>query len=40
MELDIFGELYGYFLGEFALAEGQGSGEFFTPASVVRYMVP
>lgn len=39
MELDIFGEIYEYFLGEFALAEGQGGGEFFTPASVVRYMV-
>lgn len=38
-ELDIFGEIYEYFLGEFALAEGQGGGEFFTPASVVRYMV-
>ena len=39
VELDIFDEIYEYFLGEFALAEGQGGGEFFTPASVVRYMV-
>lgn len=39
VELDIFGEIYEYFLGEFALSEGQGGGEFFTPASVVRYMV-
>ena len=39
VNLDIFGEIYEYFLGEFALAEGQGGGEFFTPASVVRYMV-
>lgn len=39
VELDIFGEIYEYFLGEFALAEGQGGGKFFTPASVVRYMV-
>lgn len=39
VELDIFGEIYEYFLGEFALAEGQGGGEFFTPATVVRYMV-
>ena len=39
VELDIFGEIYEYFLGEFALAEGQGDGEFFTLASVVRYMV-
>ena len=28
VELDIFGEIYEYFLGEFALAEGQGDGEF------------
>lgn len=39
IELDIFGEIYEYFLGNFALAEGQGGGEFFTPATVVRYMV-
>ena len=37
--LDIFGEIYEYFLGAFALAEGQGGGEFFTPSTVVRYMV-
>lgn len=37
--LDIFGEIYEYFLGKFALAEGQGGGEFFTPSTVVRYMV-
>ena len=36
---DIFGKIYEYFLGEFALAEGQGGGEFFTPTSVVKYMV-
>ncbi|MGK0577876.1 N-6 DNA methylase [Macrococcus capreoli] len=36
---DIFGEVYEYFLGKFALAEGQGGGEFYTPRSVVRYMV-
>ena len=39
VELDIFGEIYEYFLGNFALAEGQDGGEFFTPSSVVRYMV-
>ena len=39
VELDIFGEIYEYFLGKFALAEGQGGGEFFTPSTVVRYMV-
>jgi len=36
---DLFGQIYEYFLGEFALAEGQGGGEFFTPRSVVRLMV-
>lgn len=39
ISIDIFGEIYEYFLGEFALAEGQGGGEFFTPSTVVRYMV-
>ena len=39
VELDIFGEIYEYFLGNFALAEGQDGGEFFTPSSVVKYMV-
>ena len=39
ISLDIFGEIYEFFLGKFALAEGQGGGEFFTPSSVVRYMV-
>lgn len=39
VQLDIFGEIYEYFLGKFALAEGQGGGEFFTPSTVVRYMV-
>lgn len=38
-EIDIFGEIYEYFLGEFALKEGQGGGEFFTPSTVVKYMV-
>jgi type I restriction enzyme M protein len=36
---DLFGQIYEYFLGEFAKAEGQGGGEFFTPRSVVRLMV-
>lgn len=36
---DMFGQIYEYFLGNFALAEGQGGGEFFTPRSVVRLMV-
>ena len=36
---DMFGQIYQYFLAKFALAEGQGGGEFFTPDSVVRLMV-
>jgi len=36
---DVFGQIYEYFLGKFAIAEGQGGGEFFTPRSVVRLMV-
>lgn len=38
-EGDVFGLIYEYFLGKFALSEGQGGGEFFTPRSVVRLMV-
>lgn len=37
--VDIFGEIYEFFLGEFALAEGKDGGTFYTPATVVRYMV-
>ena len=37
--VDIFGEIYEYFLGNFALAEGRDGGTFYTPATVVRYMV-
>ncbi|MCR5632454.1 MAG: type I restriction-modification system subunit M [Eubacterium sp.] len=37
--IDIFGEIYEYFLGNFALAEGKDGGAFYTPASVVQYMV-
>jgi type I restriction enzyme M protein len=36
---DAFGLVYEYFLGNFALAEGQGAGEFFTPAAIVRLIV-
>jgi type I restriction enzyme M protein len=36
---DIFGKIYEYFLGEFAMSEGQKGGEFFTPTSVVRFIV-
>ena len=31
--------IYEYFLAKFALAEGQGAGEFFTPMSIVRLIV-
>jgi len=36
---DIFGKIYEYFLGEFAMSEGQKGGEFFTPTSIVRFIV-
>lgn len=34
----MFGQIYEYFLANFALSEGQGGGEFFTPRSVVKLM--
>lgn len=39
LEGDAFGLVYEYFLAKFALAEGQGAGEFFTPAAIVRLIV-
>lgn len=36
---DLFGQIYEYFLAEFARSEGQKGGEFFTPRSVVKLMV-
>ena len=39
IDVDLFGEIYEFFLGNFALEEGQGGGAFYTPASVVKYMV-
>ncbi|MCM2413213.1 class I SAM-dependent DNA methyltransferase [Streptomyces sp. RKAG290] len=36
---DVLGEVYEYFLGRFARAEGKLAGEFYTPASVVRLLV-
>ena len=39
LEGDAFGLIYEYFLAKFALAEGQGAGEFFTPMSIVRLIV-
>jgi type I restriction enzyme M protein len=39
ISIDLFGEIYEYFLGNFALQEGKDGGTFYTPATVVRYMV-
>ncbi len=39
VEGDVFGRIYEYFLGKFAMSEGQRGGEFFTPTSLVRLMV-
>ncbi|MGV8057109.1 MAG: N-6 DNA methylase [Smithellaceae bacterium] len=36
---DMLGKIYEYFLGKFAMAEGQQGGTFFTPQSVVKLMV-
>ena len=36
---DLLGEVYEYFLGNFARAEGKRGGEFYTPPSVVRVIV-
>ncbi|MBI4057245.1 MAG: SAM-dependent DNA methyltransferase [Elusimicrobia bacterium] len=39
LDYDAFGRIYEYFLGEFARTEGQKGGEFFTPSSIVRFLV-
>ena len=39
IEGDIFGKIYEYFLGKFAMSEGQKGGEFFTPTSIVKLIV-
>jgi type I restriction enzyme M protein len=39
VEGDVFGQIYEYFLGKFAMAEGQRGGEFFTPTSLVKLIV-
>ena len=36
---DILGEVYEYFLGQFASAEGKKGGQFYTPGSVVQTLV-
>ena len=38
-DYDAFGRIYEYFLGEFAMTQGQQGGEFFTPSSLVRFLV-
>jgi len=38
-EGDAFGKIYEYFLGKFAMSEGQKGGEFFTPTSLVKLIV-
>lgn len=39
IEGDAFGEIYEYFLGEFARAEGAKGGEFFTAQPIVKLLV-
>ena len=39
IEGDAFGKVYEYFLGKFAMSEGQKGGEFFTPTALVRLIV-
>lgn len=39
LDRDIFGKIYEYFLGKFAMSEGQRGGEFYTPTSIVRLIV-
>ncbi len=39
MDGDLFGRIYEYFLGKFAMSEGQKGGEFFTPTSLVQLIV-
>jgi type I restriction enzyme M protein len=39
IEGDAFGKIYEYFLGHFAMSEGQKGGEFFTPTPIVKLIV-
>jgi len=39
IEGDVFGRIYEYFLGKFAISEGQRGGEFYTPTSIVKLIV-
>jgi type I restriction enzyme M protein len=38
-ESDVLGRIYEYYIGKFAMAEGSGAGQFFTPGSIVRLLV-
>jgi type I restriction enzyme M protein len=38
-ETDVYGRIYEYYIGKFAMAEGSGAGQFFTPSSIVRLIV-
>jgi type I restriction enzyme M protein len=38
INFDAFGRIYEYFLAEFAMTEGQGGGEFYTPSSIVKLL--
>jgi type I restriction enzyme M protein len=38
-QADLLGQVYEYFLGQFALAEAKNAGQFYTPGSVVRLLV-
>lgn len=39
IEGDVFGKIYEYFIGKFAMSEGKKGGEFFTPTSLVKLIV-
>lgn len=38
-ESDVLGRIYEYYIGRFAIAEGSGAGQFFTPGCMVRLLV-
>ncbi len=39
-EHDLIGRVYEYFLGKFAIAEGKGKGEYYTPKTIVNLFNP
>lgn len=39
IEGDVFGKIYEYFIGKFAMSEGQKGGEFFTATAIVKLIV-